>query len=81
MSLRRSARRTSSALETPMLDNFQPPRGDSSMHQRYLTGLQGISNSGQFTVTDISNALGMCSEEKTMSRVLLELRRIHERKI
>ena len=51
------------------------------MPQRYLTGLQGISNSGQFTVTDISNALGMCSEEKTMSRVLLELRRIHERKI
>jgi len=32
-------------------------------------------------VTDISNALGMAKEEKTMSRVLSELRRIHSKQI
>ena len=35
----------------------------------------------QFTMSDISNALGMSKEEKTMSRVLLELRRVHAAKI
>ena len=34
-----------------------------------------------FTVTDISNMLGMAKEEKTMSRVLSELRRIHSKQI
>lgn len=34
-----------------------------------------------FTVTDISNTLGMAKEEKTMSRVLSELRRIHSKQI
>ena len=32
-------------------------------------------------MTDISNALGMVNEEKTMSRVLQELRRIHSKQI
>ena len=34
-----------------------------------------------FTVTDISNMLGMAKEEKTMSRVLSELRKIHSKQI
>jgi len=35
----------------------------------------------QFTTSAISNALGMGNEEKTMSRVLIELRRVHASKI
>lgn len=32
---------------------------------------------GMFTISDISNALGMYKEEKTMSRVLAELKKTH----
>lgn len=32
---------------------------------------------GKFTISDISNALGMNNEEKTMSRVLAELKKSH----
>ena len=35
----------------------------------------------QFTVTDISNQLGMPHEEKTVSRIIQELRRVHSKKI
>jgi hypothetical protein len=35
----------------------------------------------QFTVTDISNSLGMPHEEKTVSRIIQELRRVHSKKI
>lgn len=36
---------------------------------------------GYFTVSAISNAIGMGKEEKTISRILLELRKIHDKKI
>ena len=32
---------------------------------------------GKYTITEISNALGMNKEEKTMSRVLAELKKVH----
>lgn len=35
----------------------------------------------QFTVTAISNALGMYKEEKTISRVLNEVRKVHTNEI
>lgn len=34
-----------------------------------------------YTVTDIANSLGMHREEKTVSRVLQEVRRVHSAKI
>jgi hypothetical protein len=34
---------------------------------------------GKFTISDISGALGMAKEEKTMSRVLNELKKCHPR--
>lgn len=37
--------------------------------------------SDQFTVSDIANSLGMFREEKTISRVLQELRRVHSTRI
>ena len=60
IALRRSSRQT-----TPVL------KQDSYAGQNQANYPQK-----QFTVTDISNALGMSNEEKTMSRVMLELRRI-----
>jgi hypothetical protein len=35
----------------------------------------------QFTVSAIANALGMYKEEKTISRVLHEIRRVHSKEI
>jgi hypothetical protein len=34
---------------------------------------------GKFTITDISVALGMTKEEKTMSRILNELKKCHSK--
>lgn len=36
---------------------------------------------GKYTISDISNALGMNKEEKTMSRVLTELKKVHSSQI
>ena len=38
-------------------------------------------HSKHFTVTDISNAIGMQHEEKTMSRVVQELKKVHKNKV
>ena len=40
---------------------------------------QALSKDGKFTISQISSALGMNKEEKTMSRVLAELKKNHPR--
>lgn len=40
---------------------------------------EAISEAGKFTISEISGALGMAKEEKTMSRVLNELKKYHPR--
>ena len=37
-----------------------------------------INEEGKFTISEISNALGMNKEEKTMSRVLTELKKVNQ---
>jgi len=37
-----------------------------------------LQSQGFYTLTDISNAIAMNKEEKTMSRILSEVRKIHE---
>ena len=40
--------------------------------------VQNLQSQGFFSLIDISNALAMSKEEKTMSRVLIELRKVHK---
>ena len=40
-----------------------------------------IQDTTQFTISDLANSLGMHREEKTISRILIELRKIHSAKI
>lgn len=44
-----------------------------------VNGDQGLSKDGKFTISQISSALGMNKEEKTMSRVLAELKKNNPR--
>ena len=37
-----------------------------------------LREQGHFTLSDLSNAIGMNSEEKTMCRVLQEIRKTHK---
>lgn len=62
------------------------PRNTRNSVQQTISKEENIKQSvgdasDQFTVTDIACGLGMFREEKTMSRVIQELRRVHANKI
>ena len=55
---------------------------DVQSHKDFLAGdvMAGShAEEGKFTISEISGALGMCKEDKTMSRVLNELKKCHPR--
>jgi pyruvate/oxaloacetate carboxyltransferase len=44
----------------------------------YDAEYQFLQNQGFYTLSDLSSALAMNKEEKTMSRVLQEIRKVHK---
>ena len=78
IALRRSTRQATTQPNPAVYFTQEPSVNSNYLRSRRATNQ---NTADQFTVTDISNALGMSNEEKTMSRVLLELRRIHKDQI
>lgn len=52
---------------------------EDQSHKEMPVGEQAGAEDGKLTISEISSALGMNKEEKTMSRVLNELKKCHPR--
>ena len=61
---------------------FRPDSTSNHEDDEYLSDdkhiVQNLQSQGFFSLIDISNALAMSKEEKTMSWVLIELRKVHK---
>ena len=59
-------------------DNDNDPLAETKLSKISPTAeLQLLQSQGFYSLSDISHALGMHKDEKTMSRVLIELKKVH----
>lgn len=77
---RRSTRAAANQSKMKLEDDSFSEDSDDESHSHETIQVQE-TDGYQFTVSAISNALGMYKEEKTVSRILNEVRKVHAQDI